>query len=104
MHSALTHKRLIARHPKKEFWLYELLPRSERGWLNLWLVASTRRRKRNWRFGWNGEVLSRSHDARMLLEHEPDIYEWVWSKLEFYWQKKTGHSATLLVAEILSWK
>ena len=37
--------------------------------------------KANWWLGWNGERLARNHDARLLYENNPEIFEWVVSTL-----------------------
>jgi hypothetical protein len=67
---------LVASHPKG-FELYELVHLRLTGWTNLKLTAANGLKKRNWSLGWNGVRLSRSEDAGLLMEFEPEIYDWL---------------------------
>jgi hypothetical protein len=70
----MSRDRVIARHPNG----FTLLERGgSRGWANLKLVADWHNQKRNWWFGWNGERLSKSRDAKLLREQLPTIFDWV---------------------------
>jgi hypothetical protein len=70
--------RIIAERPG---WALYDRQRSSNGWRSLKLVAFERRHKGSWYFGFNGERLSRSTDADLLAEHEPEIYQWVLDEL-----------------------
>jgi len=70
----------VAHHPRG-FTLFERPADNGNGWLSLKLVASERRKKRNWWFGWNGKRFSKTKDTKLLQEHELEIYEWVLAAL-----------------------
>lgn len=57
-------------------------PDKARGeWRSFKLIASRRRRKRNYWFGANGERLARNTDLALLYRDEPEIYAWVLERL-----------------------
>jgi hypothetical protein len=46
-------------------------------WQGLKLINTSRRKKCNWWFAWDGQRLSETKDAKLLREHEPEIYTWI---------------------------
>jgi hypothetical protein len=66
--------KLIAQIPG---WSLYDRPSPSGGWIGLKLVASGKLPKRNWWLGFNGTRLSRSRDAGLLEQHQPDIHAWV---------------------------
>jgi hypothetical protein len=61
-----------------EYELFELPDRSTTAWRCMRLVRHARDAgKKNWWFGWNGERIARSTDAKNLAEHHPAVHAWV---------------------------
>jgi hypothetical protein len=54
---------------------------SRLGFRQFKLVSKQPMHKVNWWLGWNGERLARNHDARLLYENNPEVFEWVVSTL-----------------------
>ena len=54
------------------------------GWRDLKLESRRRGKipKRNWWFGFNGDRLSGSRDAKLLEEHQPAALRWVLAVLK----------------------
>jgi hypothetical protein len=84
----------IAYH-SRGFTLFERPACHKNGWLSLKLIASGRRRKRNWWLGWNGDRLARNSDAGRLQDQEPEIYDWVIAALGERSAAHTAHTPTL---------
>lgn len=60
------------------FSLFEFPERASGEWRSLKLERiDGQDRKRNWWFGWNGERLAGSNDAKRQRRNHPDVHEWV---------------------------
>jgi hypothetical protein len=62
--------------------------KTSNGWISIKLEACggrySKRGKRNWWMGWNGERLARNTDTKLLAEDYPDIHEWAIEQLRPY--------------------
>jgi hypothetical protein len=65
----------IAKHPD-HFTLYER-PGGSNGWINLKLIAECDLPKHNWWLAWNGSRLAQNRDAKLLRNHQPEIFDWL---------------------------
>lgn len=78
MTAASTTMTLVAEYG--DFRLFHRPEKSSDEWANLKLILGCPKyaaKKRNWWLAWNGERLARNRDAATLLEHRPEIHEWV---------------------------
>lgn len=58
--------------------LFRLDDRSSIDWVNFKLVfAGKREHKANFSFGWNGERFAKCHDMDAMVEHYPELLEFV---------------------------
>ena len=63
---------------ENESWVLFNLFTGHSEWDNLKLISKKPRlHKASFLLGWNGERLARSKDCQILLEHSPEVYEWI---------------------------